>query len=63
MTIDISTQQIAIILILGSIALIGSKYGDRSKKYASWLFIGGISTILLICYCTYLILNWTLNMI
>lgn len=61
MTIDISTLQITIILILGTIALIGSKYGDRGKK--RWLLIGGISTILLICYCTYLILNWTLNMI
>ena len=60
MTIDISIQQIAIILILGSIALIGSKYGDSKKR---WLLIGGISTILLICYCAYLILNWTLNMI
>jgi len=60
MTIDISTQQIAIILILGTITLIGSKYGDRKKH---WLLIGGISTILLICYCTYLILNCALNMI
>ena len=39
MVIDISTQQIIVTLLLGTIAYIGSKYGDSSTKYAYLFFV------------------------
>lgn len=33
MTIDISTQQIIVTIILGAITCIGTVYGDSGKKY------------------------------
>ena len=62
MVIDISTQQIIVTLLLGTIAYIGSKYGD-STKYAHWFFIGGIAGILLICYWIYYLLIWVAHTI
>ena len=46
MVIDISTQQIIVTLLLGTIAYIGSKYGDSSTKYDYLFFVGGIAGIL-----------------
>lgn len=58
MTIDISTQQIIVTLLLGTIAYIDSKYGDSGTKHAHWFFIGGFAGILLICYWMYYFLIW-----
>lgn len=58
MTIDISTQQIIVTIILGAITCIGTVYGDSGKKYAHWFFIGGFAGILLICYWMYYFLIW-----
>ena len=63
MVIDISTQQIIVTLLLGTIAYIGSKYGDSSTKYAYLFFVGGIAGILLICYWIYYLLNWVAHTI
>ena len=58
MTIDISIQQIAATLILGTLAWIGFRYGDSGTKYAHWFFIGGLSVIILIGYWIYCIMSW-----
>lgn len=50
MTIEISTQQLIVTIILGTISLIGSRYGDGSTSLAHWFFIGMFSTFLLIFY-------------
>lgn len=63
MVIDISTQQIIVTLLLGTIVWIGSKYGDSSTKYAHWFFIGGIAWILLTCYWIYYFLIWVAHTI
>lgn len=47
MVIDISTQQIIVTLLLGTIAYIGSKYVDSSTKYSYLFFVGGIAGLLL----------------
>ena len=63
MTIDISTQQIIVTLILGMFVCIGFKYGDSSTKYANWFFIGGFAGILLICYWMYYFLIWVAHIV
>lgn len=50
MTIDISLQQLIVTIILGTISLIGFRYGDSSTKWAQLFFVGIFSTFPLIVY-------------
>lgn len=58
MTIDISTQQMLVTLVLGALIWIGNKYGDSGSKSAGLFFLGGMAGILLICYWMYHLLMW-----